>query len=204
VMGSVMHSLNLIMWAMDLAQAQPLQRLAALFLAYRGSWISDEPKDDSEDPWMTADIGLGALWVGCTEDEFVAAVTQLRNFGLLLGEIRAGAVTFCIPLEKFTSPSVPVKRVERQISIYVISAGGRSKVGISAEPANRLYGLQGANPLMKLVLEFSRSGPSSLIRRIERDAHSRLTDRAIGNEWFSVTPAEAIRVVTSLFGEEVK
>jgi hypothetical protein len=199
-----MHSLNLIMWAMDLVKALPLQRLAALYLAYKGSLISDEPPETSDDPWLTADIRAGALWVGCTDVEFVAAATQLRNFGLLLGEVRGGAITFCIPIDKWVAPPTGAKAVEREISIYVISAGGHSKVGISAEPGNRLYGLQGANPLMKLVLEFSRTGRSSIIRRIERAAHARLAANAIGNEWFSVPPADAIAVVTALFDEEVE
>lgn len=197
----MMHSLNLIAWALDLKKPAPLVRLAALFLADRGKWVI---ADQFDDPLMTADVAAGAAWVGCSDEEFVASVALLRHHGLLLDEVRGGAVTFRIPLgDGISNPVVEPQTVkaERQISVYVISAGGRSKVGISADPANRLYGLQGANPLMKLVLEFTRSGPSSMIRRIERTAHARLASHAIGNEWFTVTPAEAIAVVAALFDE---
>lgn len=198
-------SINLIVWAMELDGVSPLMRTVALCLADKGAWTSDDPAsfEDGNEPAKVVDIASGAKWTGCSQQEFLAAVLDLRPYGVTLEQVASGNVIFRLP--RLKAPDTPkIERgpaKERQISIYVISVPGSTKIGISVDPANRLYNLQCSNPLMQLTLEFQSSGPSSKIRAVERDAHAHFDDRAIGNEWFAITPAEAIAAIIELLGK---
>lgn len=199
-------SLNRIMWALELKGVSPIARLMAVFLAdkFRLAEPSEDPWEIGEDPELLAEVGRAGIWIGCQEAAVVEATRELVRHGIRLTDIRDGIVRFRFPMEapdRAAQPEQP--KYERRISVYVISAGtGATKIGISASPPERLHGLQSANPMTRLKLEFSVEDTSSKIRRVEREAHAELGAHAIGNEWFSVTVDEAIRVVKRLMEGE--
>ena len=89
----------------------------------------------------------------------------------------------------------PKKPDMRKITIYVISRGTMSKVGISTNTKNRLENLRAGAPEQQLKIEFSAAGPAHLIRRVEKAAHAALVAHLVGNEWFAIEPARAIEAV---------
>jgi hypothetical protein len=79
--------------------------------------------------------------------------------------------------------------------VYVIGpVEGLQKVGIATDPKARLAALQTACPF-DLVLHVAVPVPFAEAYTIERRAHRALSRRCARNEWFSVTPAEAVAAV---------
>lgn len=80
-------------------------------------------------------------------------------------------------------------------NVYVIgSASGQHKIGISANPTNRLIALQTANP-MALSLARSTVMLRSEAREVERHAHWLLRHQRSSGEWFSCSLDEALTAV---------
>ncbi len=79
--------------------------------------------------------------------------------------------------------------------VYVIGpAAGLQKVGLATDPRSRLAALQTACPF-DLHLHVAVSVPFGEAHAIERRAHRALAKACVRNEWFSVTPAEAVAAV---------
>ena len=79
--------------------------------------------------------------------------------------------------------------------VYVIGpAVGLQKIGLATDPRSRLAALQTACPF-DLHLHVAVSVPFGEAHAIERRAHRALAHVCARNEWFAVTPAEAIAVV---------
>lgn len=200
------YSLNYLALAMGLRNVTPAERLVALYLADRANGVDDDGSrewDDESEPERFAPLSSIAEWCGCPENDVVNALAGLSRHVFSGVRITAGVVFFrWVDMPPRATPPGSAPQQERQISIYVISAGqSASKIGISVDPENRLLGLQGANPLTRMTLEFHAQGGSSVVRKIEKAAHERLVAHLIGNEWFSVTADEAIGVVRALLSE---
>jgi hypothetical protein len=73
--------------------------------------------------------------------------------------------------------------------VYVISAGPLlHKVGISADPEGRIYGLRTGSPNeIDLVESHLHPWP----RKVERHAHDILREKQVRGEWFAVSAQEA-------------
>lgn len=82
--------------------------------------------------------------------------------------------------------------------VYVIGAPNAVKIGIAADPRDRVARLQtGADGKLELVKSWR------LARRrdafdVEREAHYQLRARRLRNEWFGVTAAEAIACIDTI------
>jgi hypothetical protein len=61
-----------------------------------------------------------------------------------------------------------------------------------------LANLQANNATSRLTLEYSEEGEGQFVRKAERQAHDKLSDYAVGNEWFSATKDVAIAVVREI------
>lgn len=76
----------------------------------------------------------------------------------------------------------------RQLSLYGIQCGEFIKIGISRNIPFRLNSLKLGNPMpCKVVLR--RNPPYA--GWLERRMHQHLAERAVGREWFRLTPQEA-------------
>lgn len=88
-------------------------------------------------------------------------------------------------------------RFTNRFWIYVIGHDdGRQKVGFSNNPANRARVLKvTGQPQFKV--HYQHEVPPDDVRFIEQLAHHILQDKALGAEWFDVTPAGAKQAVVS-------
>ena len=82
-------------------------------------------------------------------------------------------------------------KAEHQTDLYFVACGEFIKVGIAADTSRRVQGLQLGCPY-PLRLAYRRAIPGGLERQVEKLVHERLKPFAIGREWFSVTPEEAL------------
>ena len=81
--------------------------------------------------------------------------------------------------------------------VYVIGPPvGLQKVGLATDPKQRLATLQTACPF-DLFLHLAVAVPFAEAHAIERRAHRLLARSCVRNEWFEVSPAEAIAAVKS-------
>ena len=81
--------------------------------------------------------------------------------------------------------------------VYVIGPPiGLQKVGIATDPRQRLAAFQTAVPF-DLHLHLAIAVPFHEAHAIERRAHRLLARTCVRNEWFDVTPPEAIAAVQS-------
>ena len=79
--------------------------------------------------------------------------------------------------------------------VYVIGpAAGLQKVGLATDPRARLAALQTVCPF-DLHLHVAVSVPFGEAHAIERRAHRALAKACVRNEWFAVSPAEAVAAV---------
>jgi hypothetical protein len=86
-----------------------------------------------------------------------------------------------------------LRKAQRPCHLYVISKGGKVKIGISQQLQKRLEALATSFPIALQVL-LTASGPHVAIRRAEREAHEALKDSALGGEYFDVTHERALEV----------
>jgi hypothetical protein len=81
--------------------------------------------------------------------------------------------------------------------VYVIGPPvGLQKVGLATDPKQRLATLQTACPF-DLFLHLAVAVPFAEAHAIERRAHRLLARSCVRNEWFEVSPADAIAAVKS-------
>jgi len=82
-----------------------------------------------------------------------------------------------------------------QAFVYVIgSEDGPQKIGMSANPASRLRGLQTSSP-HRLKLLAAVDVPATDAVAVERHAHAALSLHHLLGEWFRVTPDQAVTAV---------
>ncbi len=182
-----------MLWAWGLVGHTAAAKLLAI-------WIGDNADDDGN-----AVIGIerACEWVGISEPEFGAAICELSASGLYAGPEQRGHVSCRLPLSAIESirtarsdgpPDVPGH-------LYVITAGGKVKVGISRDIDGRLAWLQSGNPAPITVALKLADKSIRRMRAIEREVHKRLADSRVAGEWFDVEPSRAIDVVNEVAKE---
>jgi hypothetical protein len=174
-----------IVWALQLRNVSPTAKLVAIAAA-------DCPCSDGEKEGKAI---ASAEWLqdwSCTsDDEFELALSELDSIGVKIW-VEDGHLAFEFPIQIYQHQSQKLAPIS---SIYVISGGGLTKVGISRNPENRFKNLQASNPHAALTLDFHLEGDLHRIRKAEKQAHNTLVGYLVGNEWFSVTPEKAIGAV---------
>ena len=85
------------------------------------------------------------------------------------------------------------------VHVYVIgSAGNPIKIGIAADPQQRRKDLQTGYPHTLRVYSMTRVETGADARRIEREAHAKLSEYRLRGEWFDYDPYEASELVAAL------
>lgn len=132
-----------------------------------------------------------------TESDVRTAIAELVNKTEMLFEEKPDGFYFWLPIpdESKEAKSDPIRRTP--LTVYVISRGKFTKIGISGNALKRCQSLQWQSPEQKVKLEWKAVGPEFQIRKVERLSHAALAGHLVGNEWFAVTPAQAIDVVRS-------
>jgi hypothetical protein len=131
-----------------------------------------------------------------TEADVRSAIAELVNKAEMLFEERApGDLWFWLPIKDESQTKWPAPQRSGPLTIYVISRGQFTKIGISGNALKRMESLQCAAPEQKLKLEWRGIGPDHQIRKVEKSSHAVLSAHLVGNEWFAVTPSRAIEVV---------
>jgi hypothetical protein len=104
-----------------------------------------------------------------------------------------------------------VDRDNLQPGVYVVQAGdnGSIKVGRSANPEERVRGIQTGNPAKIVLVAFFVCSTWLIAKTLEASVHVALAPFRLMGEWFRVTPEAACRTiekqVTILgYGNEVK
>ena len=190
-------------WVSDLTGISPVARLLGIRMANYASYADTSVMAAALDAACKIDLATTLAWIGCDEDELHSAILELKNEGIDPLIIHGDCIFYSFPelLDPSDNPNGR-KASDYRMTLYVIRATDRiSKIGISKYPAYRLGNLQAANPSQALTMVWQFEGPSKIIRRVERQAHAVLAERAMGHEWFGVAPDEAIRVVTDLLAK---
>jgi hypothetical protein len=179
--------LNSVVWANALRDISPTAKLIAIDLA-GVSGVEEVGKGDV--------VGL-ADFACCTPSDVEAALTELSRF--LVIEREREEVRAIFPTRPDEKEKAGRKRrqelyiAQRRCHLYVISKGGKVKIGISQQLQHRLRTLRTSFPIEIEVL-LTASGPHSAIRGAEKDAHEALTDCALGGEYFDASPERVLGV----------
>lgn len=190
-------------WVSKLQGISPIARLLGIRMANWAGYVGTDNDLGPEQPACQIDLDAALAWIGCSESELRAAMGELELEGVRPIRIEARKILYTFPvLEDWEETPVKTARVD-PLTIYVIRAdiGDVVKIGISKYPDYRLQNLQAANPVQRLNFVFKFEGTASVIRRVEREAHAALSDKALGNEWFGVRPEIAINVVKGLLAK---
>ncbi len=91
-------------------------------------------------------------------------------------------------------PASPRPKPPHRYVCVIGPAAGLQKVGLATDPRSRLAALQTACPF-DLLLHVAVAVPFGEAHAIERRTHRALARACVRNEWFSVTPAEAVTAV---------
>jgi len=138
------------------------------------------------------------LWMKVTPGRIDTFLTHYIDRGDMSGRNLGTAERFLAQLEMAAGRVPTNRKLLTTCDVYVISAANAVKIGIAADPLDRVARLQtGADG--KLALAKSWRLPR---RRdafdVEREAHYQLRGQRLRNEWFAVTPEEAIACVEAI------
>lgn len=182
-------TMQTLSWAWDLRGVTPTAKLLALYIANNAG---------GEFHAAIVNVGHAREFVGVEMPALRQAFEELLGRGLSVVEALddEDSLDCRIPLPRERrQPHAPDQsRASRPGELYVVTAGGRTKIGISTDIHGRIGWLQSGNPdRIQVVLRLG--GSIGDARAVEREAHRRLTDRRIAGEWFDVTGPEAVQVV---------
>lgn len=180
-------TLNSVVWANALTGISPTAKLIAIDLA--GVSGAEEIGRRS-----IADL---AEFACCAPNDVEGALIELNAMLKIErdGE-RVSAAFPTLPDEEEESQRRQREKTykeRRRYHLYVISKGGRVKIGISRTLQQRLTALRKSFPIEIEVL-FTVSGPYRAIRRAEMDAHEALKHCALGGEYFDTSHERALEV----------
>lgn len=178
-------------WALGLRDVSPVAKLCALRIG------------DLADPLQHfTSISRAALaeFACCDIADIIPALVELETEAGVKWDFKQPDRCLCrLPLpEEKLGGGPPV--YSGPLTLYVISSGQATKIGISRDVNRRLDGLANSGGHM-LTLEWVHVATAQLIRRAERLAHARLASHRVQGEWFSVTPAEAIAAAVAALSE---
>ena len=98
----------------------------------------------------------------------------------------------------FDDPRNPRFQEPNYHAVYVITANGNPcKIGFSADPDERLAGLQIATPTALNLAFAIWFQTQTWARKIEQASHKKLSDKKIKGEWFAIGVDEAIDAVAN-------
>jgi hypothetical protein len=179
-------------WGLSLDRVTPVAKLVAIRLG-------DACDQDAQGATSLAAL---AAWCGASKSNTLAALAQLQRRHDVIWRLDGDRVEYQLP-----SGALPERlsrnplRHEGKLTIYVMSGRHGVKVGITSKLVERVYSLRNAMLDDTIRSEWSRSAPTSVIRRAERRAHASLAAKLVRNEWFSATVAEAIRAAEDALDE---
>lgn len=183
-------SAQAMMWAWHLTGCSPAAKLLAV-------WISDGC--GSEDGVSRFEIVRACSFVGIDERAFWAALRELTASGFRAGPDEGGFVTCRIPLPPRPKSSPP-RRAHQRAEIYVITAGGKTKIGISSDIEARLAWIQSGNP-NPISVALRLPGVLHKVHAVERESHRRLNEHRVAGEWFDVDAERAVALVRAVAAE---
>jgi hypothetical protein len=175
-------TLNSVVWANALTDISPTANLAG------GSGAEEIGRRTVADP---------AEFACCATNDVEAALIELA--AVLKIEHDGEKVLAAFPTrtdkEEISARRQREKtyKEQRRYHLYVISKGGKVKIGISRHLQQRLTALRVSFPLEIEVL-LTVSGPYRAIRRAEMHAHEALKDCALGGEYFDASQERALEV----------
>jgi T5orf172 domain len=183
-------TLNSVVWANALTNISPTAKLIAIdFASVSGG--------EEIGRRTVADL---AEFACCTSKDVEVALIEL---GAVLKIERDGERIHAAFPTRPDKEDVSARRLrekayedQRRHHLYVISKGGKIKIGISGQLQKRLTALQASFPIETEVL-LAVSGPYRAIRRAEMDAHAALKDCALGGEYFDTSQERALEVTKS-------
>jgi hypothetical protein len=183
-------------WAFKLTDATPLAKLLVICL-------SDNCGDDGRGKHDIVDL---AEWCCVGIEPLRKAIEELGDNHGVSWSIDGTARDFQLPeaarLPEKGSSEGFVDRSRH--NLYVISCGEKTKVGISKSIKVRIATLQELSPI-QMKVEWQRSGPAYLIRKIERHVQEALCNHRLqfSREWFSLSVPVVIATVEEVFAKMI-
>lgn len=183
-------TLNSVVWANALTDISPTTKLIAIdFASVSGG--------EEIGRRTIADL---AEFACCAPDDVEAALIEL---GAVLKIERDGEKVSASFPTRADKEEISARRQrdkdykdQRRYHLYVISKGGKIKIGISRQLDKRLAALQTVFPIETKVL-LTVAGPFRAIRRAEMHAHEALKDCALGGEYFDAPEERTLKVVNA-------
>lgn len=189
-----MSSFEILKWAFDLREVDPVDKLIAIYFGGHAGIGSDRCAS------MDIDILELAVWCGCNKEDAVIALGKLRPHGLESEESGIWRYKAILQLNAENEVVAPATRGEEILHLYVVSTASGIKIGISSNPKGRFKSLRNASPEL-MTVEFLASGPRRTIMWAEARCHSDLRPHHIRGEWFSCSAEIAVNVARAVLEE---
>lgn len=184
-------SLETLAWALQIRGVSPIAKLLAVF-------ILDGKQENSPQEFAALDA---AAFACCSFANIGPALRELEAHHGFEVDLRDDGIFFADRTFERRSPEPPPS--DHDLYIYVVTAHGRSKIGISVEPTERFRRMATAiglpTPPTPLLLV---KGPAKKIRRAEVAALNSLVKFNTSGEWFSVESRRAIEAVKAALRAE--
>lgn len=184
-------SLETLGWALQITGVSPIAKLIAVF-------VLDGKQENAPQEFEVTGI---AAFACCSIEEIEPGLDELEAVHAFKVEWRENGLVYVD--RSFERPPESKFAPEDYLYIYVITAHGRSKIGISGDPTQRLkrmataLGLPAAPRPLLLVRGLARA-----IRRAEVAALASLAEFNTSGEWFAVDPERAIDAVKAALRAE--
>jgi hypothetical protein len=172
-------------WATSLRGVSPLAKLIAIALS----------ENDHDAGHVNVEIAYLCDYCNATKEAVLQAIDELPDVGWVDQDGRIDCDLLAIKYAKPRPREARLAPDQSPCVIYVMTAKGRTKIGISHNPSRRREELQmAASEEVRLVWTAEKM-PRFMARKIEQASHVRLAEFCVGGEWFSVSALVAIDVV---------
>lgn len=88
-------------------------------------------------------------------------------------------------------------------SVYIMSAGGRIKIGLASDVAKRQKQMQNGSPARVELLAHRQFGTRLSAKDVEGRLHRKFSRRRLWGEWFSGDPASMIKALEAITDPEL-
>lgn len=178
-------------WAWNLRGVTPTAKLVALR-------VGDNADADG---LSTVSINRLEEFSGLDSDEIVNSLQNLLEQEKI-SDVRFSDDTVCVRIiwgdEATTlTPVLPPKSMR---TVYVVTSGGKTKVGITSDLKGRLSTFKNSIPY-PVELAWKVELVEVFARKVERAAHALLIEHRLKGEWFSITSAQAIVAIERAIDE---